>query len=276
MEKMVTNSAKQTAEIISKRIGTLKPKIGMILGSGLGAVSSQIQDSIRIPYGDLPNFTVSHIEGHASTLHLGSLKGTPVACLEGRSHTYEGHEAISVLKNLIRTLKLIGCEILLTTNAVGSLRKEVGPGSITAIKDHINFMFSNPLIGKNDAEFGERFVSMDNAYDKNLREKLHEIAKQNNIPLHESIYLATSGPTFETPAEINAYRILGADTVGMSTVPETIIARHCGLKVVSVSAVTNYAAGMSEEQLSHEQTLRGAKLAIDNLAKLFLAFVGGL
>lgn len=269
----MTSSAKQAAEIIKKRIGNLKPKVGIILGSGLGAVSSQIQNRISISYSELPDFSVSHVAGHASTLHLGLLKGTPVACLEGRTHFYEGGNAAQVIKTLIRTLKLLGCEILLTTNAVGSLNIAAGPGSLSVIKDHINFMFNNPLIGKNDDEFGDRFVSMENAYDADLRKKLHETAKQNNIILHEGIYLADSGPTFETPAEINAYRNLGADTVGMSTVPETIIARHCGLKVVSVAAVTNYAAGMSEEQLSHEQTLRGAKLAIDNLAKLFLAFV---
>jgi xanthosine phosphorylase len=266
--------AKQAAEIIKKRVPNFVPKVGMILGSGLGAVSEQIENRITISYADLPNFSVSHVAGHGSKLHLGMLKGVPVACLEGRSHTYEGvSEAFTVLKTLIRTMKLIGCEILLTTNAVGSLQKSFGPGSLMAIKDHINFMFSNPLIGKNDDDFGPRFVSMDNAYDADLRKTMLSVAKKLSVPIFEGVYLADSGPTFETHAEIRAYKILGADAVGMSTVPETIIARHCGLKVVSVASITNFAAGMSDEILSHEGTLRGAKMAIDNLAKLFVAFV---
>lgn len=269
----MTTFAKEAAAIIKKRANGFVPKMGMILGSGLGAVSSQIENAIKIPYADLPCFSVSHVAGHASMLHLGMLKGVPVACLEGRSHTYEGGNSIEVLKTLIRTLKLIGCEMILTTNAVGSLREDMLPGSLMVVEDQINYMFSNPLIGKNDEEFGERFVSMENAYDKDLREKMLAVAKKHNIHLYKGVYLATSGPTFESPAEIRAFKVMGADTVGMSTVPETIIARHCGLKVVTVCAITNLAAGLSAEQLSHEQTLRGAKLAIENLAKLFLLFV---
>lgn len=271
--------AKEAAAIIKKRAPNFIPKVGMILGSGLGAVSEQIENAVIIPYSDLPNFTVatSTVAGHSSRLHLGMLKGVPVACLEGRCHTYEGIiPAIEVLRTMIRTLKLLGCEILLTTNAVGSLRKEVGPGSVVAIKDHINFLFSNPLIGPNDDEFGERFVSMDDVYNTKLREKMLATAKKLNIPMTEGVYLATSGPTFETHAEIRAFKILGADLVGMSTVPETIIARHCGMKIVSVGAVVNYGAGMTDEVLSHEGTLRMGKIISENLAKLFLAYVAEL
>jgi len=269
----MTTFANEAAAIIKKRSNGFIPKIGIVLGSGLGAISSQIENAIKIPYEDLPCFSVSHVAGHAKMLHLGLLQGVPVACFEGRSHGYEGSNVFEVLKTMIRTLKLLGCEFILTTNAVGSLREEMLPGSLMVVEDHINYMFSNPLIGKNDDEYGERFVPMENAYDKDLREKICKVAATNNITLFQGVFLAASGPTFETPAEIRAFKVMGADAVGMSTVPETIIARHCGLKVVTVCAITNLAAGISVEPLSHEQTLRGAKLAVENLAQLFLAFV---
>jgi xanthosine phosphorylase len=269
----MTTFAKEAAAIIKKRTNNFTPKIGMILGSGLGVISSQIENAIKIPYEELPCFSVSSVAGHAKMMHVGILKGVPVVCLEGRSHTYEGGNCMEVLKTIIRTLKLLGCEMILTTNAVGSLREEMGTGSLMVVEDQINFMFSNPLIGKNDDEFGDRFVSMENAYDSELRSKMLAIAKKRNITLYKGVYIATSGPTFESPAEIRAYRTMGADATGMSTVPETIIARHCGLKVITVCAITNLAAGLNPETLSHEQTLRGAKMAVDNLAKLFLAFL---
>lgn len=273
----MSDNAKKAVVMIKKIMPDFKPKIGMILGSGLGAVSDQIKDAVIINYDELPGFSLTHIAGHASRLHLGMLKGVPVMCFEGRAHTYEGvQEAIAVLRTIIRTLKLLGGEILLTTNAVGSLRADVVPGHLVVVKDHINFMFSNPLIGRNDDEFGERFVSMDDAYDPELRQRFLQIAQKKGLPLTEGVYLATSGPTFETPAEIRAYKILGADTVGMSTVPEIIVARHCGLKTVAISAVVNLAAGMSEEKLSHEGTLKGAKLAVNHLVNLFLAFIEDL
>lgn len=259
--------------IINQKAPGFKPKIGIILGSGLGAISDQIQNACIIDYQDLPGFYVSTLAGHSKRMHLGMLKGAPVVCLEGRSHLYEGVEATDSLKTIIRTLKTIGCEILLTTNAVGSLRVEHGPGSLMAIEDHINFTCQNPLIGPNDDAFGDRFVSLDNAYDHELRQKLLAIAQKLNIPMSSGVYVATSGPTFETHAEIRMYKMLGGHTVGMSTVPEIIIARHCGLKVASVCAITNLGAGLSTEILSHEGTLKGAKLATDNLIRLFLTFI---
>ena len=267
----VASNIKKCVEVINQRAPGFKPKIGIILGSGLGPIADEIENRISISYSDLPGFMVTNIAGHKKTLHLGTLKGAPVACLEGRSHLYEGVEnATNSILTFIRTLKVIGCEILLTTNAVGSLRKECGPGSLVAISDHINLTSSNPLLGPNEEAFGPRFVSMDNAYDNELRKRILAISKNNNIQISEGVYLALSGPTFETHAEIRAYKMLGADIVGMSTVPETIIARHCGLKVASVSAVTNMAAGMSDEILSHEGTLKGATLATENMIKLFL------
>jgi xanthosine phosphorylase len=264
---------KKCAAIIAERAPGFKPKIGVMLGSGLGAISDQIQNAVIIDYKDLPGFYVTSLLGHSKRMHLGMLKGIPVVCLEGRTHYYEGEGSTESIRTIIRTLKTIGCEMLLSTNAVGSLRVEYGPGNLMVIEDHINFTFQNPLTGPNDDEFGDRFVSMDNAYDDELRQKLLAIAKKSNIPLQSGVYVATSGPTFETHAEIRMYKMLGAHAVGMSTVPETIVARHCGLKVASICAITNLGAGLSKEILSHEGTLRGAKLATDHLIKLFLAFI---
>jgi xanthosine phosphorylase len=269
----VNANIKKCAAIIAKRAPGFKPKIGVMLGSGLGVISDQIQNPVIIDYKDLPGFFVTSLEGHSKRMHLGMLKGVPVVCLEGRTHYYEGEGSTESIRTIIRTLKAIGCEILLSTNAVGSLRVEYGPGNLMVIEDHINFTFQNPLIGPNDDEFGDRFVSMDNAYDDALRQKLLTIAKKSNVPLQSGIYVATCGPTFETHAEIRMYKMLGAHAVGMSTVPETIVARHCGLKVASICAITNLGAGLSKEIISHEGTLRGAKLATDHLIKLFLAFI---
>lgn len=270
---IMTQYAKDAVNKIKQIAPDFTPKIGMILGSGLGALSAQIEKVASIPYSDLPNFSAYAIAGHAARLHLGYLNGVAVACLEGRTHFYEGQIAVDVIKTQIRTLKLLGCEMLLTSNAVGSLLIDVPPGGLVLVKDQINLTFSNPLIGRNDEEFGPRFVSMDNAYDAGLRKQMLQVASSIDVSLREGVYLASSGPTFETPAEIRAFKILGADIIGMSTVPETIVARHCGLKVVTVSAVTNFASGLSDEILSHEGTLKGATLAMEKLIKLFLAFI---
>jgi xanthosine phosphorylase len=265
---------KKCAAIIAKRAPGFQPKFAVMLGSGLGAVSDQIKDAVIIDYKDLPGFYVTSLEGHSKKMHLGMLKGVPIVCLEGRTHYYEGDGATESIRIIIRTLKTLGCEILLSTNAVGSLRLEHSPGNLMVIEDHINFTFQNPLIGPDDDEYGDRFVSMDNAYDDGLRQNLLNVAKKLNIPLSSGVFVATSGSTFESHAEIRMYKMLGGHAVGMSTVPETIVARHCGLKVASVCAITNMGAGLSKEVLSHEGTLRGAKLATDNLVKLFLEFIG--
>lgn len=269
-----SSNIKKCVAIIKQTMPNFKPKVAIILGSGLGAVAEQIENAKQIDYKNLPGFYVTDIVGHSKKMHLGILKGIPVVCLEGRTHLYEGvAKGIESIKTIIRTLKIIGCEILLTTNAVGSLRVEQGPGNLMVIEDHINFTFQNPLMGPNDDEFGERFVSMDNAYDKNLQQKILEIAKKLNIPISSGVFVATCGPSFETHAEIRMYKMLGGHAVGMSTVPETIVARHCGLKVASVSAITNLGAGLSETIVNHEATLNGAKIATEHLAKLFLAAI---
>ncbi|MGD9108273.1 MAG: purine-nucleoside phosphorylase [Gammaproteobacteria bacterium] len=250
----------------------LKPTVGIILGSGLGPLADHIKNPVIFPYKDLPGFPISKVQGHEGSFFVGTLGGVSVACLKGRVHLYEGMDFDKV-KMLIRSLKCLGCHTLILTNAVGSLRSEVVPGDIVTITDHINAMGAHPLVGVNDEEFGPRFVSMDNAYDEELRKKIHKTALEENVELHDGVYLATMGPTFETHAEIRAYKSWGAEMVGMSVVPEVIIARHCGLKVLAISAVTNLAAGLSEMPLSHEQTLEGAKLAEQKLCHLVEAFL---
>jgi purine-nucleoside phosphorylase len=195
-----------------------------------------------------------------------------VAVLQGRAHLYEGGDPAAI-RTPIRALQAAGAEVLILTNAAGSLRAEVGPGTLMAITDHINMTGVNLLVGPNDPSIGPRFPSLRDAYDPALLGELRAAAAQTDVPLAEGVYLAVAGPTFETPAEIRAYRVLGADAVGMSTVQETIIARHCGLKVAAISVITNLAEGMSDEPLSHEQTLRDAQRAAADLTRVLLNFI---
>jgi xanthosine phosphorylase len=250
-------SAHAAAAIAAARASGLSPRIGLVLGSGLGGVADELEGAVRIPYSELPGFRAGTVAGHAGALVLGTLRGVPVACLQGRSHLYEGIETAAVTTP-IRTLRLLGCDAVLLTNAAGSLRMEVGPGSLVGISDHINMLGFNPLVGPNDEDIGPRFPSLGNAYDSELRAALARVAERCEVPWQEGVYLACTGPSFETPAEIRAFRTMGADLVGMSTVPEVIVARHCGLRVAAVSVVTNLAEGLSDEPLSHEHTLAQA------------------
>jgi xanthosine phosphorylase len=269
---MLSNLAFEVADSIRLRKPGFVPTVALILGSGLGALADQIDEATTIPFGDLPGFPVSTVTGHAGELVLGTLAGVPVACLKGRAHFYEGYGA-GVMTSAVRTLKLLGCELLFATNAAGSLRSEVEAGRLVVITDHINLLPGTPLVGPNDERFGPRFFSMANAYDHELRELLKATAVQHEINLHEGVYLACAGPNFETAAEIRMMRTLGADLVGMSMVPEVISARHCGLKVVGVSVVTNLAEGMTPFALSHEQTLKYAALGAVDMVALIHAFM---
>jgi xanthosine phosphorylase len=260
---------------IKEHSENFKPKVGIILGSGSGGITEELKNVKKIPYENIPGFVKPSVAGHQGILWLGELQGTPVACLQGRVHFYEGHSG-DTAKILVRTLKKLGCETLVVTNAAASLRAEVTPGNLVAISDHINLQFTNPLIGENDEDFGPRFPAMDNAYDKTLREKLMATAKKLAIPIHQGTYIGVIGPSYETPAEINAFRIWGADVVGMSTVPEVIIARHCGMKVVAISVVTNLACGLAQEKITHDEVLLVAKNVMQNLTKLIATFVGEL
>ncbi len=252
-----------------------RPRVGVILGSGLGAVADDVENPRTIGYEELPGFPRPTVEGHAGQVVLGTLAGVPVAVLQGRAHLYEGGP-IEEIRAPVRWLKTQGAEILVQTNAAGSLRAEVGPGSLMAITDHINLTGTNVLIGPNDDSIGPRFPSMGKAYDPELLAQLRAAAAQLGVALAEGVYTGWSGPAFETAAEIRAIRILGGDAVGMSTVHETTVARHCGLRVAAISAITNLAEGMGDVPLSHEQTLADAARAAQDLVRLLRAFIAGL
>lgn len=204
------------------------PRVAFILGSGLGALANQIENAVAISYEKLPGFPVSTVHGHAGELVLGHLQGVPVVCMKGRGHFYEGR-GMTIMTDAIRTFKLLGCELLFCTNAAGSLRPEVGAGSLVALKDHINTMPGTPMVGLNDDRFGERFFSLANAYDAEYRALLQKVAKEEGFPLTEGVFVSYPGPNFETAAEIRMMQIIGGDVVGMSVVPEVISARHCDL-----------------------------------------------
>jgi xanthosine phosphorylase len=260
---------------IRRAAGGLMPRLAIALGSGLGAVARQIAATDTLPYASLEGFPISSVPGHANRLILGRLAGLPVACLEGRTHVYEGRGA-DAMAVPIRALRAAGVETLLLTNAAGSLRPEVGPGRLMLIADHINFQPGNPLIGANDERIGPRFPSLRDAYDPGLRARLRAAAATARVALAEGVYLACAGPSFETPAEIRAFRLLGADAVGMSTVPEVILARHCGLRVAAISVITNLAEGIAEAPIAHEETLAAASAAAGDLARLIAGFCAGL
>ncbi|HEX3690747.1 MAG TPA: purine-nucleoside phosphorylase [Solirubrobacteraceae bacterium] len=259
------------ADVMLERFGE-RPRVGVVLGSGLGAVADAVTDPVVVSYEDLPGFPRPTVAGHAGQAVLGWIAGVPVAVLQGRAHVYEGGP-MDALRVPVRALRAAGAATLVLTNAAGSLRPEVGPGRLMAITDHINLSGINVLIGPNDEAVGPRFPPMGDAYDRALLSELRAAAEALRIALAEGVYLAVSGPSFETPAEIQAFARLGADAVGMSTVHETTVARHCGLRVVAVSAITNLAEGLSDVPLSHEQTLRDGERAAGDLSRLLLGFL---
>ncbi|UGA39470.1 xanthosine phosphorylase [Chromobacterium haemolyticum] len=271
----MSDHAFAAAEILRARLPGFQPRAALILGSGLGVLADELRDGVSVPYAELPGFPVSGVAGHAGELAAGWLEGVPVMCMKGRGHFYEGR-GMQVMTDAVRTFKLLGCEFLLSTNAAGSLREDVPPGRLVGVSDHINFMPESPLVGVNDERFGPRFFSLANAYDKELRVRLASVAQGLDIPLAEGVFAAYTGPNFETPAEIRMMRTLGCDVVGMSVVPEVLTARHCGLKVLAVSAMTNYAEGLSETPLSHEQTLSCAAKAAGDFQRLIRGFFAGL
>jgi xanthosine phosphorylase len=272
---MSTNTPFEAADIIRARKPGFAPRVAMILGSGLGVLAEQMQDAVAIGFDELPGFPISTVHGHAGELVMGTLSGVEVVCMKGRGHFYEGY-GMGVMTSAVRTLKLLGCEMLFVTNAAGSLRPEVDAGSLVALTDHINWLPGTPMIGPNDDRFGPRFFSMANAYDSDIRDLVKVTAKENGIKLHEGVFIAYPGPNFETAAEIRMMARLGADVVGMSVVPEVVSARHCGLKVTGVSVITNLAEGMSPFPLSHEQTLKYAAIGAKDLVTLILAFLASV
>ncbi len=268
-------TADAAAALIRARIGEARPLVAIVLGSGLGEVADQIADPVVVPYADLPGFPRPTVSGHAGRLLVGELAGVPVACMQGRMHFYEGHD-LAALALPVRTLARLGCQTLLLSNAAGSLRTEMGPGSMMLITDHINMVGVNPLIGPNDDSFGPRFFDVGAAYDPDLRARLLEVADERGLTLHQGVYAWFSGPNFETPAEVRAAGILGADAVGMSTVPECLVAVHAGMRVAALSVITNLAAGLSESPLSHDETLANATRAAVDFRDLVAGFVARL
>lgn len=260
------------AKLLKGKFGNLKPKIAIILGSGLGGLGDHITDAVRVSYADLPGFPVLTVAGHAGELIAGKLNGVDVVALKGRKHFYETDDAYP-LKTMIRTMKMAGIDTLFISNAAGSLQSHIKVSELMAITDHINYLGMNPLVGPNDEDFGPRFPPMSDAYDPDLTAKLKQAAKTIGAPLHEGVYMAFRGPTFETPAEIRMAKHMGADAIGMSSVPDCIIARHCGMKVVGCSCITNMGAGLSDEKLSHAHTLENASIAAKNFEKLIAEFV---
>lgn len=255
-----------------ERLGVRTADTALVLGSGLGGLVDELEDAVRIPYGDLPGFPLSGVSGHAGQVVAGRFGGVPVLMLAGRAHYYE-HGNAAAMRPVLETLAGIGVTKLLLTNAAGSLRPEMGPGSVMLITDHINFSGSNPLFGE---PTDRRFVGLTEAYDAGFRAALKAAAEATGTPLHEGVYMWFSGPSFETPAEIRMARIVGADAVGMSTVPEVILARFLGLRVAACSVITNLAAGMTGQELSHQETKDMAPLGGARLAAILRKAIGEL
>jgi purine-nucleoside phosphorylase len=264
-------AAAATAAIIRKQVPEA-PQVALVLGSGLGAVAEAVKQPVSLPYAELPGFPRPSVAGHGGRLVVGRLAGRPVAVMQGRAHYYESGRADG-MNAALATLQALGCTRIILTNAAGSLREDVGPGRLLLLSDHINFAGVSPLFG---LAGDERFVDLVDAYDRAARRKMLDTAQRLGIPLAEGVYVWFCGPHFETPAEIRAAKLLGGDAVGMSTVPEVIVARLLSLKVTALSMITNLAAGMAAEPLSHEQTMRHATAAAGDVARLLEAFLEAL
>jgi purine-nucleoside phosphorylase len=261
---------KTVIDLLVEKLDGLVPRHAIVLGSGLGSLVEEIENPIRVPYGDLPGFPASGVTGHAGELVAGRLGKTPVIMLSGRAHYYEKGDP-RVMRLPIEVLAGLGVHSLILTNSAGSVRDDMPPGSVMQIADHINYSGMNPLIGE---EGDRRFVGMTTAYDPDLALDMQNAAIRAGIPLFSGVYMWFSGPSFETPAEIRMARTLGADAVGMSTVPEVILARYFGLRVAAASVVTNYGAGMTGAELSHEETKDMAPVGGARLAAILREMLG--
>jgi len=266
------------SEKIAEAVGYIEkiikasPDIAVILGSGLGKLAEETEYKVVIPYEDIPYWPRSTAPGHAGKLVFGNIQGRYTAIMQGRVHYYEGY-AMKEVTFPLRVLGAMGIKTVVPTNASGAVNTDIKPGTIVAITDHINYMGTNPLIGENCDDFGPRFPDMTSAYDPELRHKLMTAAEKEGIKIDEGVYIAFSGPSFETPAEIRMARILGADLVGMSTVPEVIVANHMGIKVCGISCVANYAAGITKNKLTHQEVLDTMDKASDSICRLIAAFI---
>jgi purine-nucleoside phosphorylase len=265
----------QKIEEAKSKIASLtehRPEIGLILGSGLGDLANEIEEAVKIPYGDIPHFPVSTVEGHAGQLVIGKLGGKTVVAMQGRFHFYEGYSQREVVFP-VYVMKVLGVKLLIATNAAGGMNANFKPGDLMVITDHINFTGSNPLIGPNFEELGPRFPDMSAAYTPELRELAFRVAEKQGTKLQQGVYAGISGPTYMTPSELIMLRNLGGDAIGMSTVPEVIAARHAGLKVLGISCITDMAVGEELEPLTHEQVVEVANRTKPVFMKLIKGIV---
>ena len=247
----------ESTTYIQSKLGHLKPQVGLILGSGLGAYADDLEDAICIPYADIPGFLTSTVEGHAGQFVAGRRCGVTVLAMQGRFHFYEGYSQQEITIP-VRVMRKLGIDTLFITNAAGGVNTSYGEGALVVLTDHINYSGQNPLIGHNLDEFGPRFPDMSTVYNPELREKVLELASAEGIALAQGVYVMFSGPCYETPAEVRFARIMGGDLVGMSTVPEAIVANHCGMRVLGISCVTNMAAGVLDQPLDHSEVMETA------------------
>lgn len=266
------NQLLTAAQVLKERTPYL-PTVGLILGSGLGDLAQRIEEPIVIPYGEVPGMRVSTAPGHAGRFVVGRLSGKTVICMQGRLHFYEGYPMADIAFP-VRLMKLLGVEYLIITNACGAVNPDFAPGDLCLITDHINMLGTNPMIGPNPDRFGPRFFDMSTAYDPGLRALALKIGGEQGLTLRQGVYLAYTGPSYETPAEIRAFRTLGADLVGMSTVPEVIVAHHCGIRALAISMVTNMAAGISKVKLDEQEVIDTARARGAVLQKLVTEIIG--
>ncbi|WP_397378570.1 purine-nucleoside phosphorylase [Paenibacillus sp. YYML68] len=267
----VLQQMKEAADYIRSHYSE-QPEIGLILGSGLGVIAELVEDVVTIPYENIPHFPVSTVEGHAGELLLGTVGGRRVLLMKGRFHQYEGY-GVETVSFPVRVMKELGVEKLLVTNAAGGVNMEYEPGDLMVIRDHINFTFRNPLIGPNVNELGVRFPDMSEAYSRRLREVAKSVAEEQGLQLREGVYFGLLGPSYETPAEIRMIRTLGGDAVGMSTVSEVLLARHAGIEVLGFSCISNMAAGILDQPLSHEEVIETTERVKQTFLKLILGII---
>jgi inosine/guanosine/xanthosine phosphorylase family protein len=272
MSQQAENIVEKGAAAIRAHFGPDFPRTVLVLGSGAGGFAERLEDANSLAYAAIPGFAPSTVIGHAGKLMVGKVAGKPLAIMAGRIHLYEGHSA-QAIATMVRILRAVGAERLILTNASGGLLPDIEAGTLLIVEDHINFSGTNPLIGPNDERIGLRFPDLTNAYDPQLRALLAQAGKETGVPVRHGVYAFVPGPSFETPAEIRMFAKLGAHVVGMSTVPECIAARHCGMQVAALSLVTNLAAGLSDAPLTHEETLAEAQKAYGGMEKLLLRFL---
>jgi purine-nucleoside phosphorylase len=261
--------ALEASRYIGARAEGRRPRVAAVLGSGLGRVADDVDNPIEIPYRDIPHFVRSTVEGHAGSLIIGSLGGVEIVAMKGRFHLYEGYSMDEVTLP-IRVFSLLGAGCLVLTNAAGGISKQLKPGSLMLLADHINLMGDNPLVGANDERFGPRFPDMTEVYSREYRDLAHAAAGEMDLVLAEGVYAGVKGPTYETPAEIRMMRDLGADAIGMSTVPEAIVARHVGMRILAVSCITNNAAGLADGEINHDQVIKIGEIAGRKLSDLIV------